>query len=147
MAADNEYPLVAFRFSVEWGNSRIGFTEVSGLTTEVQPIEYRDGSSKDYSVVKMPGMTKYPNIVMKRGIIKGDASYIAWIKDIKHHNPVNRRPITIKLLDESGNPVVTWKVKNAFPIKVEGPALKSTGNESAIESMEMAHEGFEVEFA
>ena len=67
-----------------------------------------------------------------------------WLSSVKM-NTVERRDLTISLLDESHNPVMTWKVNRAFPVKVEGPQLKASGNEVAIESIELAHEGLEVE--
>ncbi len=65
------YPMTAFHFRVEWGGTLIGFSEVTGLNIEVQPIEYRDGLSPEYSVIKMPGLKKYGNITLKRGVFKG----------------------------------------------------------------------------
>lgn len=139
-----QYPLPAFHFRVEWGGTRIGFSEVTGLTQENQAIEYRDGSFMEYSSIKMPGLRKFSNITLKRGVIKADNDFFKWLSTIKL-NTVERRDLTISLLDESHNPVMTWKAHNAFPVKVEGPALKASGNEVAIESIELAHEGLEVE--
>jgi phage tail-like protein len=139
------YPLPVFHFQVEWGGVNLGFSEVSGLTRETQVIEYRDGFSKEYNVVKMPGIPKFGNITMKRGIVKGDVDFKTWYETIAL-NTVERRSLTIKLLDEQHNPAVTWTVKNAFPVKMEGPGLKATGNEVAIESLEIAHEGLTIEF-
>jgi phage tail-like protein len=140
----NPYPLPVFSFTVEWGNQRVGFSEVSGLTQENQPIEYRDGSFLEYSPIKMPGMRKFSNITLKRGIIKSDNAFANWLATVKM-NTVSRRSLVISLLNEEHEPVMVWKVNNAFPVKVEGPGLKATGNEVAIESIELAHEGLEVQ--
>ena len=70
-----QYPLPVFHFTVEWGGTRIGFSEVTGLTQENQAIEYRDGSFPEYSSIKMPGLRKFTNIVMKRGIVKSDNDF------------------------------------------------------------------------
>lgn len=137
------YPLPVFHFIVDWGGQRIGFTEVGGLTQEVQAIEYRDGSFPEYSSIKMHGLRKFNNITLKRGILKADNEFFKWLSTVKL-NQVERRDLTIKLLDESHNPVMTWTVHRAFPVKVEGPSLKSTANEAAIESIELAHEGLEI---
>ncbi|NUN12893.1 MAG: phage tail protein [Myxococcales bacterium] len=139
-----DYPIPVFSFRAEWGAERIGFTEISGLTQENQPIEYRDGSFPEYSSIKMPGLRKFNNITMKRGIVKGDNDFFKWLSTVKY-NKVERRDVIISLLNEDQKPVMTWKVHNAFPVKVEGPQLKSTGNEVAIESIEIAHEGLEVQ--
>jgi phage tail-like protein len=77
-------------------------------------------------------------------VIKADNDFFKWLSTIKL-NTVERRDLTISLLDESHNPVMVWKALNAFPVKVEGPALKASGNEVAIESIELAHEGLEVQ--
>lgn len=134
------YPIPVFHFRVEWGGKNIGFSEVSGLTQEVQLIEYREGTSPDYSSIKMPGLHKYNNITMKRGISKSDNEFFNWLNTVKL-NTIERRDLTISLLNENHEPVMIWKAHNAFPVKVEGPGLKAMGNEVAIESIEIAHEG------
>lgn len=138
------YPLPVFHFRVEWGGTRIGFTEVTGLTQENQAIEYRDGSFLEYSSVKMPGLRKFANIVLKRGVMRGDNEFVAWLNTVRL-NKVERRDVTISLLNEEHAPVMVWKIHRAFPVKVEGPQLKASGNEVAIESIELAHEGLEVQ--
>jgi phage tail-like protein len=139
------YPIPVFHFQVEWGGSRIGFTEVSGLTIEVQPIEYREGVSPEYHTTKMPGIPKYSNITLKRGIYSGDNEFFQWLNTVKL-NTIERRDLTISLLNEEHAPVAVWKIRNAWPCKVEGPTMNSTGNEVAMESVELAHEGLTVEF-
>jgi phage tail-like protein len=139
------YPLPNFHFQVDWGGSRLGFTEVSGLNIEFDAIEYREGISPDYHTNKMPGIQKYTNIVLKRGVVKGDNEFFNWIQTIRM-NEVERRDLTISLLDEEHNPAVVWKVKNAWPVKYSGPVLNSRGHEAAVEVLELAHEGITVEF-
>ncbi len=139
-----DYPLPAFHFVVDWGGSNLGFSEVSGLNIETQVIEYRDGLSPEYSMRKMPGMPKFGNITLKRGVFKGDNEYYQWLSTVKM-NTVERRDVSISLLNEEHAPVMVWKVKNAFPVKVEGPGLKASGNEVAVESIELAHEGLSIE--
>lgn len=138
------YPLPVFHFEVDWEGTNIGFSEVSGLTSEVELIEYRDGASPEFSKIKMTGLRKYSNITLKRGIAPADNEFFAWLNSVKMNKP-ERRDLTIKLLNEEHAPVMVWKVKNAFPVKVEGPSLKADGNEVAIESIELAHEGIVVE--
>lgn len=138
------YPLVKFHFSVDWAGTNIGFTEVSGLDVETELIEYRQGASPEYSKIKMPGMQKFSNITLKRGSFKGDNEYFAWWNTVKL-NTIERRDITISLLNEEHEPVIVWKVKNAFPVKVQSTDLKGDANEVAIESMEIAHEGLTIQ--
>lgn len=144
MASTSSYPVPVFHFQVEWSGSRLGFTEVSGLTTEIQPIEYREGSAQDYHATKMPGMPKYSDITLKRGVFAKDNEFFQWISTVKLNN-IERRPLTISLLNENHEPVMVWKIRNAWPSKVEGPSLKSTGNEVAVESITLVHEGITFE--
>jgi len=138
------YPLPVFHFTVQWGGTRLGFSEVTGLTQEKQVIEYRDGSFPEYASIKMPGIPKVSNVTLKRGVVKGDNEFASWLATVKL-NTVERRDLVVSLLNEEHKPVMTWKVHNAFPVKVEGPQLKAGGNEVAIESIELAHEGLEVQ--
>ncbi len=138
------YPLVKFHFQVEWGGTQIGFTEVSGLDVETEVVEYRHGASPEYSKVKMPGMQKFSNLTLKRGTFATDNEYYDWWNSVKL-NTIERRNITISLLNEEHEPVIVWKVKNAWPTKVQSTDLKADGNEVAIESMEIVHEGLSIQ--
>jgi|SRR6187402_556783 len=143
MADRPSYPLSKFHFSVEGVGERVGFTEVTGLDMQVEPIEYREGSSNEFSKIKMPGMAKYSNITLKRGTMDKDSAFFDWIKEIKL-NQIKRRDLVIKLLNEEHEPVVAWKAINTFPIKVQASDLKADGNEVAIETIEIAHEGLSL---
>ncbi len=138
------YPLVTYSFEVDWGGTQIGFTEVSGLDFESDVVEYRQGASPEYTKIKMPGMQKYSNITMKRGTFKGDNEYFEWWNTVKL-NTIERRDMTIKLLNEEREPVVVWQVRNAWPLKVQTTSLKADGSEVAIETIEIAHEGLTVQ--
>ncbi|GGB82356.1 phage tail protein [Dyadobacter sediminis] len=140
----NEYPLPKFHFQVDWGGSKMAFTEVTGLDMEREIIEYREGSSKEYSKLKMPGLAKYSNITLKRGSFKGDNEFYKWWAENKLET-VKRRDITISLLNEEHQPVISWKIKNAWPSKVQATELKSDDNSVAIETMEVVHEGITTE--
>ncbi len=139
-----EYPLPKFHFQVQWGGTRIGFTEVTGLEVTTDKIEYRDGASKEYHKVKMPGMQTFGDLTLKRGIFAGDNEFYNWWNTVAL-NTIERRDITISLLNEQHDPVVVWKVKNAFPTKVTSTDLNASGNETAIETMVLAHEGLTME--
>jgi|SRR5688500_6766661 phage tail-like protein len=151
MAAKGDYPIPKFHFQVEWGESfRIGFTEVSGLDFETEVIEYREGNSKKYNKTKQPGLTKFSNVTLKRGTFEGDFDYYKeWRKTyfFQEGNKTAsqyRRTVTIKLLNESHEAIITWKLLNAWPSKVQSTDLKADGNEVAIETMELVHEGLEI---
>lgn len=140
----NEYPVPKFHFQVEWGASKIGFTEVTGLDATREVIEYREGSSKEYSKIKMPGLTSFSNLTLKRGSISKDNDFYNWWVSNKLAT-VDRRDITISLLNEEHEPVITWKVKNAWPSKVTSTDLNSDDNGVAIETMEIVHEGLTID--
>jgi phage tail-like protein len=141
-----EYPIPKFHFQVDWGGTKIGFTEVSGLEVTTEKIEYRDGSSPEYVKLQMPGMQTQSQITLKRGIFTGDNEFYEWWNTVAL-NTIDRRDITISLLNEAHEPVVVWKVKNAWPTKVTSTDLNSTGNEVAVETLELAHEGLTMEHA
>ncbi len=151
MAAIGDYPLPKFHFQVEWGdNFRIGFTEVSGLDFETEVIEYREGNSKKYNKTKQAGLTKYSNITLKRGIFQGDFDFfLEWQKTYQFQEgnatgSIYRRPVTINLLGENHEPIITWVLENAWPSKVQSTDLKADANEVAIETMELVHEGLTI---
>lgn len=89
-------------------------------------------------------MQKFSNITLKRGTFASDNEFYNWWNSVKL-NTIERRNITISLLNEEHEPVVTWKVKNAWPAKVQSTDLKADGNEVAIESMEIVHEGLTIQ--
>lgn len=140
------WPLPKFHFSVKWDDKEVTFQEVSGLDIEVQELEYRAGNNKVFSTTKMPGMKKYSNITMKKGVFKGDNAMFDWLAEVKM-NVIKRKALTISLLDEGHKPTMVWKVLNAFPVKISGTDLKAEGNEVAVESIEIAHEGLVIENA
>lgn len=151
MAAKGDYPIPKFHFRVEWGSDfRMGFTEVSGLDFETEVIEYREGSSKKYNKSKQPGLTKFSNVTLKRGTFEGDFDFFKeWKKTFffQEGNDTGsqyRRPISIKLLNEAHEPIITWNLENAWPSKVQSTDLKADANEVAIETMELVHEGLTI---
>lgn len=140
----NNNPLTTYHFTVQWGGGRSAFTEVSGLDVELEVIHHREGSSTEYSDRLMPGRIKYSNLIFKRGIIANDNEFYQWI-NTANLNTIERRDITISLLNEAHEPVVIWKVKNAFPVKYSSPILLANENNIAMEELEIAHEGFSME--
>lgn len=143
--SQQSWPISKFYFTVDFGGAmaNTSFQEISGLDVESQPIEYRSGDNPVFSTIKMPGMTKFSNITFKKGVFVKDNQFFDWYNKIKM-NTIERVAITIKLLDEGGNPTMTWTLKNAWPTKITGTDLKSDGNEVAVETIEIAHEGLEI---
>lgn len=137
------WPIPKFYFQVKWDSQVMSFQEVSGLDIQSEEIKYRHGDSPEFSVIKMPGMKKVGNVTMKKGVFKGDNKFWDWFKDIKM-NTIKRLPVTISLLDEGGNATMVWTLTNAWPTKITGTDLKSEGNEVAIETIEIVHEGLTI---
>ena len=137
------WPLPKFRFEVKWDATVMHFQEVSGLDAEAQAIEYRHGDSPQFSTIKMPGLKKFSDVTMKKGVFKSDNKFWDWFNEIKM-NTIKRKPVTISLLDEAGAPTMVWTLANAWPNKISGTDLKSTGNEVAVETIVISHEGLTV---
>ncbi len=146
-AQDAVWPLPKFYFKVNLGDAgEISFQEVSGLGAEAQIIEYRHGNNPIFSAIKMPGLKKYGNVTMKRGVFTGDNKNWDWFNQIKM-NTIKRQTVVVQLLDESGSPKMTWTLNNAWPTKVTSTDLKSMGNEAAIDTLELAYETLNIEAA
>jgi phage tail-like protein len=120
------------------GISQARFSECSGFGASNDPIEYREGG-ENRTVRKLPGITKYPNIVLKWGITDSDELY-KWWKDIMN-GKVTRRNGSIILLDTEGNEKIRWNFFNAWPTKWDAPDFSAKGNDVAIETLELANEG------
>lgn len=135
------WPMPKFRFEVDLGDELKGvaFQEVSGMDVENQIIEYRKGNNKLFSTENMPGIAKYGNVTMKRGVFVNDNTFWDWHAQISM-NTIKRRTVSIKLLDEAGKVTMQWTLNNAWPTKITSTDLKSDGNEVAIDTLEIAHE-------
>ena len=131
-------PIAGFNFLVEIdGVTRAGFTQVSGLTSEVDVVSYREGG--EVGVRQLPGLVKYPRLVLKRGFI---ARSIVWHW---HRAVVNgrieRRGVSVTLLDAARIPVARWNFVEAWPAKWQGPELNAQSSDVLIETLEIVHEG------
>ena len=139
------WPLPKFYFSVQLGDDKdVTFQEVTGLQTETKVIEYRHGNSPLFSTIKMPGLSSVGNVTMKKGIFAKDTKFFDWYLETKKRESFKRRVVVVNLLDEGGNPKMTWTLNNAWPTKVTGTDFKSDGNDVAVESVEIAFETMDV---
>jgi phage tail-like protein len=137
-------PYRSFNFRVEVdGLTVASFSEASGLTADGKPVEYREGTDRVNSTRKLVGLREYPNIVLKRGYTQNKELW-AWYRNIANGLP-DRRNGAIILMDEARNDVLRWSFRNAWPNKVETSGFNATGNEVAMESVELCHEGLEIE--
>ncbi|MEM6696894.1 MAG: phage tail protein [Bacteroidota bacterium] len=146
-------PIPKFRFSVEFDVDgtpvKAGFTEVSGLDKETEVIEYREGADDSKYKRVILGLSKANRVTCKRGVFNDDTKlqfYNWWKKTIdKQTTEAAQKNVIIKLLDEIGDPVITWSLNNAIAVKMQSTDLKSDGNEIAIESIELMHEGLTIQ--
>jgi phage tail-like protein len=139
-------PFGQFNFLIDIDGVEVaGFSECSGLTTDTDAIDYREGADPQLNVRKLSGLRKYTNVVLKRGYTKDDALW-NWRKDIIN-GKVERKSGSITLLDEQRTPVLRWKFREGWIGKWEGPGLNAKTSDVAIESLEIVHEGLEMEVA
>ena len=137
-------PFRSFNFRVEIdGLAVAAFSEVSGLTAEGDAVDYREGTDLINNVRKLTGLRKYANLMFKRGYVQ-DNSLWQWYQQIANGENVRRNGSVI-LMNEAHADVMRWNFENAWLNKIEGPGLKASGNEVAIESMELVHEGLTLE--
>ena len=130
------------RFIVQIEGMATGvFAEVSGIGIETEVLEFRDGGSSD--VRKLPGRTKWPPIVLKRAFTEDTALY-DWATMNAATGNVVKRSVIVTILDPNDKPIRRFHLENAWPAKWEGPTLKASGNEVAMETIELAHEGLSL---
>lgn len=143
----NKYPLPAYHYRVEIeGMDPVSFAEISGLSIARETISYKDGLSCIEGAKHMPGMLSDLKFTMKKGVIKADSKLYDWINSTRI-TTVEKKNITISLMDEKGEiPVVTWKVRNAFPVKLDAPSFNAKTNDVAIESLELMADDLKVEY-
>lgn len=142
-------PYGAYNFLVELNDGSSsssalgGFSDVSGIGTEITLMEYRQGNDKENRVRKIPGLHKASDVTLKRGIM-GMTNFFEWISTTRR-DPTFKRNVSITLNDEQGNPVLRWNLINARPMKWTGPTLAGKGgSDVAMEELVVAAEGFEL---
>jgi phage tail-like protein len=142
-----QVPYGAFNFIVNFAGSEAfgGFSDVSGIGSEITVAEYRYGNDKENHVRKVPGVHKVGDVTLKRGIINSDSVW-QWIRDVRSNGVNGQKDVSITLLDEARNPVQTWMLRNVIPMKYTGPTLAAKGGgDVAMEELVLSAEGLEVE--
>jgi phage tail-like protein len=141
------YPPLSFHFKVEFSNisdqeTDVQFQSVSGLSVEIETEEYAEGGENRFKH-RFPVRTKFPNLVLKRGLLK-DSKLISWCKNAIESFQFEPTNLTVKLLNEEHQPLITWNVVNAYPIKWEVSELNAEENKLSIETIELAYNYFKV---
>ncbi len=144
---ENGNPYGAFNFIVSIdGDTIAAFQDVSGLDSENTPVEYREGADRVNTVRKLPGLEKYPNVTLKRGIT-GSLYLWEWRKEVRDGGssfPATRN-VVVELQNDQHESVFKWKLTNAWCTKLTGPSLSAAGNEIAIETVELAYDRLDIE--
>lgn len=136
-------PYLTYNFYVEWnGIIHAGFRECSGLNSTQTAGEYREGTDP-LTVRKLPGLITYNNITLKRGTTNNDELW-QWRSKIMK-GQVERREVSIVLLDDTGKEKIRWNLTNCWPVTWSGPDFNATSNDVAVETLELAHEGISVD--
>jgi phage tail-like protein len=137
-------PWGAFNFLVEIdGVDEAGFSEVSGLSLEVELISYRNGNDKVNSVRKIPGLHKHGDVTLKRGLVSSLA-FFQWLRGIADGQD-DVRNVVITLLDETRQPVRRFRLVRARIIKHTSGPLNAAASTLAMEELVLSHERLEIE--
>jgi phage tail-like protein len=144
MAPARNDPYKSFSFLVEIdGVASAGFRSVSGLAAEAEVVEYREGADRLTSSRKLPGRVTYPNVTLRRGLTTSRELWDWWqtVRD----GTLQRRTVLIVLLNDAREPVLRWRLREAWIVRIEYSELEASKNEIAIETIELAHEGLDLD--
>lgn len=148
----NSYPLPAYNYKVEINGKAVGFSEVTGLNISHATTTYKEsptqGGAAGPRKMIMPAQLGEVKITLKKGVVRGDSitTLFQWINGIQI-NQVEKKDIHIRLCDEKGDAVISWKVINAFPTQLDAPSFNAGSNDAAIESMQLTGDGVVIEAA
>lgn len=146
------YPLPVYNYRVEIGPATVAFTEVSGLAIAYETHTYKESPVESGApgprVMTMPAQPQAVKLTLKKGVVRGVSvpALYSWISNKQAHL-IEKRDIFVRLCDEKGAPVISWKVLNAFPTKLDAPAFSATSNDVALETMELTADSLSVEEA
>lgn len=152
MARDTPYG--AFNFLVNLNSAGVtpdsilgGFSDVSGISSDVTIAEYRNGNEKENHVRKVPGVHKVGDVTLKRGVVSSKDLW-SWMQQVRVEGPLAKREVVITLRDESGKDVESWKLRGCVPMKYTGPTLAAKGGgDVSMEELVLSAEGLEIETA
>jgi len=136
------YPLPVYNYKVEIDGVAVSFSEISGLSIAFETTTYKESPTASGqlgpTILYMPAQRQGVNISLRKGLVRGTsiATLYSWINTTKI-NQIQKKDIYVRLMDEEGNAVVSWKVINAFPTKLDAPSFDANSNDVAVESMEL----------
>ena len=140
----NYYPPLGFHFLVEFGNQKdeYQFQSVSGLSVDLETEEIKEGGENRFKY-KLPVRAKYPNLVLKRGLI-ADSKLIDWCKAAVESFDFEPTDLIIKLLNQENQPLITWNVVNAYPVKWSVGDFNAEESRIVIETIELSYSYFKT---
>ena len=143
MADEIVYPIQQFHFQVDWGDVTINCSEISGLNSSMETINYCD--SKTRWLTAQPGLQKFEDLIFTKAIFEDDADYQAWHEKVETREDPYRETVTVTLKNELHEPVIVWSLENAHVTKWETPDMNSTANEVAVEKITVVCENIVTE--
>jgi phage tail-like protein len=144
------YPLPVYNYRVEIGGNAVAFSEVSGLSIGYETTTYKESPVESGApgprVMHMPAQRQPATVTLRKGVVPSTSltALFGWINAIQI-NQINKQDIYVRLCDEEGTAVLSWKVINAFPTKLDAPTFDANSNDVAIESMELMGDGIIIE--
>ena len=145
--ANRDTPYGAFNYTVQFADAESfgGFSDVSGIGTELTIAEYRNGNERENHVRKVAGIHKVSDVTLKRGIVNSKTLW-EWISESRTAGPAAQRVVKISLLDEAHMPVQSWLLRGCVPMKYTGPTLAGKGGgDVAMEEIVLSAEGVEIQ--
>jgi phage tail-like protein len=144
MPTQRNHPYPSFNFLVEIsGETVAGFSEVELPEGRIEVIEYREGTDKTSQARRLPGRVTHGPLVLRRGL-DGRGGLFEWWRALRDGG-YDRRDVSVILLDEAGEAVAHWRFRNAWPTTYRPSSLNARGHDVVVETLELAHEGFELE--
>ena len=146
------YPLPVYNYRVEFGSDAVAFSEVSGLSIGYETSTYKESPVESGvhgpRVMVMPAQQTTPTMTLKKGVVPGKSvrNLYDWINSTQI-NQVDKKDVFVRLCDENGDAVISWRVVNAFPTKLDAPTFDANSNDAAIESMELTGDSIYIEEA
>jgi phage tail-like protein len=147
-----DYPLPVYNYRVEIGSDAVAFSEVSGLSIAHELSTFKESPTATGvpgpRVYHVPGQRSPIKITLKKGVVRGASikNLYGWVKTIET-NRVEKKDVFIRLCDEKGVALISWKVSNAFPTKLDAPTFDAKSNDPAIETMELTADLVAIEEA
>jgi phage tail-like protein len=140
----NYYPPLGFHFLVEFANQKdeYQFQSVSGLTVDLETEEFKEGGENRFKY-KLPVRAKYPNLVLKRGLL-ADSKLIDWCNEALEGFDFKPTDVVIKLLNQENEPLLTWNVVNAYPVKWTVGDFNAEESQIVIETIELSYSYFKT---